>query len=243
MKKIWTLSLRTAKEILRDPLNLLFGLGFPLVVLFLLTAIQANIPLPLFELQSLTPGIAVFGLAFLSLSTAVLVAKDRETAFLSRLYTTPMQAYHFILGYALPVLPIALLQSGICYLAAVCLGLTPTLHILSAIAFALPISLFFIGVGVLCGSILNVKGASGVCGGLFTNLTAWLSGTWFDVALVGGGFVKIANLLPFAHAVEMGRAVLNGNYAGIFPHLYWVLGYAIAFFVGATVLFLRQMKK
>ena len=51
-----------AREILRDPLTAIFSLGFPVVILALLTAIQANIPAPLFVLDSLTPGIAVFGL-------------------------------------------------------------------------------------------------------------------------------------------------------------------------------------
>ena len=62
---------RTAKEILRDPLNLFFGLGFPLVLIGLLTAIQANIPVPMFELDNLTPGITVFGLSFMTLFAAV----------------------------------------------------------------------------------------------------------------------------------------------------------------------------
>lgn len=106
--KLWIFSKRTAKEILRDPLNLAFGIGFPVVLLLLLSAIRANVPVSLFEIESLAPGIAVFGLAFLTLFAANLVAKDRESAFLSRLYTTPLTAPDFILGYLLPILPIAL---------------------------------------------------------------------------------------------------------------------------------------
>ncbi len=240
--RVWAFSVRTAKEILRDPLNLIFGLGFPLVVLFLLTAIQANVPVALFEIERLTPGITVFGLSFLSLFSATLVAKDRESALLQRLYATPLTATDFILGYMLPMLPIALAQSGICYLAAICLRLPVTVHILSALLFIIPIAIIFIALGVLCGSVLSVKSASGMCGGLLTNLTAWLSGTWFDLSLVGSGFQTVANLLPFAHAVEMERTLLNGNFAGIFPHLYIVLGYAVLLVFWAILLFLRQMK-
>ena len=107
---------RCAKEILRDPINLGFGLGFPLVLLALLSALQANIPVNMFELQMLTPGMTVFGLSFMTLFSATLVAKDRESAFLQRLYTTPLTAVDFILGYMLPLLPIALGQTVICYL-------------------------------------------------------------------------------------------------------------------------------
>lgn len=241
--RVITFSVRTVKEILRDPLNLAFGLGFPLVVLFLLTAIQANVPVELFELSRLTPGITVFGLAFMSLFSALLVSRDRESAFLQRLYTTPMRAVDFILGYILPMLPIALAQSAVCYLAAFCLGLSWTANTLLALLFLLPIALLFIGVGLLFGSLLSVKAASGICGALLTNLTALLSGIWFEVELVGGFFSALANALPFRHAVELSRAVFSGNFAEIFPHLWWVAGYAVGVTVLAIRLFLRQMKK
>lgn len=233
---------RTAKEILRDPLNLFFGLGFPVILLLLLSAIQAKIPVPLFEIESLTPGILVFGLSFITLFAATLVAKDRESAFLQRLYTTPLRAVDFICGYILPLLPIALLQGAICCAAAFCLGLAVSVRVLFVLLLLLPTALVFISLGVLCGSVLTVKQVGGICGALLTNLTAWLSGAWFDLSLVGGAFEHIATLLPFAHAVEMERAVLAGNAAGIFPHLWWVLGYMVAATLGAVLLFLRQMR-
>lgn len=234
---------RTAKEILRDPLNLGFGLGFPIILLLLLSAIQANVPVSLFEIEHLTPGITVFGLAFLSLFSATLIARDRESALLQRLYTTPLTAADFIFGYALPILPIAAAQCVICYGVAILLGLPVTVTILYAVVMILPISLIFIALGLLCGSVLNVKQAGGLCGALLTNLTAWLSGTWFDLELVGGAFQKAAYALPFVHAVELERAVLSSSFSGIFPHLFWVLGYAAALTAAAVLLFLRQMKR
>ena len=236
-------SLRTAKEILRDPLTVCFGLGFPLIVLFLLSAIQANVPAPLFVLDSLTPGITVFGLSFLTLFAATLIAKDRESALLQRLYTTPLRPSDFIFGYMLPILPMAVAQSVVCYIAAICLGLQMRVTIIYAILFIIPISLFYISLGLLCGSVFNVKQVGGICGALLTNLSAWLSGVWFDVELVGGAFKRIADLLPFIHAVELERAVLNGNYADVIQHLLWVLGYTAVAIALAVLLFLRQMKK
>ena len=99
---------RCAKEILRDPINLGFGLGFPIILIYLMSAIQANIPVNLFEIDNLTPGMTIFGLSFMTLFSATLIAKDRESAFLQRLYTSPLTAVDFILGYMLPILPIAL---------------------------------------------------------------------------------------------------------------------------------------
>lgn len=234
---------RCTKEILRDPLNLMFGLGFPVVLLLLLTALQSNIPVNLFELENLTPGITVFGLAFMTLFSSTLIAKDRESSFLQRLYTTPLKSRDFILGYMLPILPIAVAQSAICYLIAILLGLEVTINIIYAILMILPIAIFYISLGLLCGSIFNVKQVGGICGALLTNLSAWLSGVWFDLELVGGAFKKIAYFLPFVHAVELERAVIAGNFSEAFPHLYPVLGYAIVTTIGAVLLFLRQMKK
>ena len=238
-----TFSVRTAKEILRDPLNLGFGLGFPVILLLLLSAIQANIPVSLFEINSLAPGITVFGFSFMTLFSATLIAKDRESAFLQRLYATPLRAADFLIGYTLPILPIALLQCVVCYIVAVILGLPMTLSIFLAIAANIPAAIFFIAVGLLCGSLFTVKQVGGLCGALFTNLTAWFSGIWFDLDLVGGTFKKIANVLPFMHAVELERAVLNGTSSDIIPHLLWVLGYAAITAIGATLVFVRQMKR
>ena len=238
-----TLANRNLKEILRDPINLFFGLGFPLVLILLLSAIQANIPVQLFEIQHLTPGITVFGLSFMSLFSATLIAKDRGNCFSERLYTTPLTAADFIFSYTLPIVPISVGQSIICYVAAIILGLNVTVNIVLAIVFIIPISLMYLAIGLLCGSVFNDKQVGGICGALLTNLSAWLSGVWFDLDLVGGVFKKIAFLLPFVHSVELERAVLQGEFAEILPHLWWVLGYSILLLSVAILAFLRQMKK
>jgi len=241
--RLLTFSKRTAKEILRDPLNFMFGLGFPVILILLLSAIQANVPVSLFQIESLAPGITVFGLSFMTLFAATLLAKDRESAFLQRLYTTPLQAADFILGYTLPILPIAVTQSIICYITAILLGLPVTITIFYAVLFIIPVSLLFISLGLFFGSLLNVKQAGGVCGALLTNLTAWLSGIWFDLDLVGGIFKKIADVLHFVHAVELERAVLSGNYGEIFPHIFWVTGYMIISVIAAIAMFTWKMKR
>mgnify|MGYP000576375252 CR=1 FL=1 len=133
--KMQAFAIRNVKEILRDPLSIIFSMGFPLVLLLLLTAIQENIPVSLFEIQELTPGIAIFGLSFVTLFSATLISKDRESALLQRLYTTPLSPADFIFVYVLPVMPIAAAHSLICYFAAVLLGLPLKINILYAVDF------------------------------------------------------------------------------------------------------------
>ena len=234
---------RCAKEILRDPLNLVFGLGFPIVLLFLLSAIQANIPVDLFEINALTPGITVFGLSFMTLFSATLIAKDRESAFLQRLYATPLRSVDFILGYMLPILPVALAQTLVCYLVAIPLGLDFGINVILALLGMIPMAIFYISLGLLCGSLLSVKQVGGICGALLTNLSAWLSGVWFDLDLVGGAFRKIANLFPFVHAVELEKALFFGDLSEAAAHILPILLYSALATVMAVLCFLRQMKK
>ena len=241
--RILTFAKRCTKEILRDPINLGFGLGFPLVLLLLLSALQANIPVSLFEIDTLTPGITVFGLSFMTLFSATLIAKDRESAFLQRLYTTPLTGLDFILGYMLPILPIAIGQTVVCYLFAIPLGLTVSVNIVYAIIGIIPMAVFNIALGLLCGSVLGVKQVGGICGALLTNLSAWLSGVWFDLDLVGGIFQKAANVLPFLHAAEMEKALFSGNFGLAAGHILPVLLYSILITAVAIFCFLRQMKK
>ena len=241
--RMLTFAKRNLKEILRDPINLVFGLGFPLILLLLLSAIQANVPVNLFEIDMLTPGITVFGLSFITLFSATLVAKDRESALLQRLYATPLTGFDFILGYMLPLLPVAVGQTVICYLFAIPLGLTVSINIVYAIIGLVPMALINIALGLLCGSILGVKQVGGICGALLTNLSAWLSGVWFDLKLVGGFFKKLAGVLPFVHAVEIEKALFNGNYELALGHILPILLYTVFITVASVFFFLRQMKK
>ena len=241
--KTLTFAGRNAKEILRDPINLFFGLFFPIVLLLLLSAIGANIPENFYEIQDLAPGITVFGLSFMTLFSATLVSKDRESAFLQRLYTTPLSACDFIVGYMLPLLTIALVQTVLCYLFSSLLGLSLGTTVIIAVIGIIPMSIFNISLGLLCGSVLNSKQVGGICGALLTNLSAWLSGVWFDLSLVGGAFEKIADFLPFVHAVKAEIALLSGDYQSALPHLPVIFGYAMLTTVFAVILFLKQMKK
>ncbi len=179
----------------------------------------------------------------MTLFSATLVAKDRESALLQRLYTTPLTGFDFMIGYMLPLLPIALGQTVICYLFAIPLGLTVSVNIIYAVIGMIPMAIFNIALGLLCGSIFSVKQVGGICGALLTNLSAWLSGVWFDLKLVGGVFEKIANALPFVHAVEMEKMLFSGDFGLVATHILPILLYSVTITIIAVFCFLRQMKK
>ncbi len=241
--RILIFSARNVKETIRDPLNLIFGLGFPTVLLLFLSAIQHNAPVDIFIIEKLAPGMMVFGLSFLTLFSATLITKDRESALLPRLYAGRMRAKDFILGYTLPLLPMALAQGALCLLVGLLLGLPFTPRLLLSWLAILPVAVFFIGMGLLCGSLLSLKQVGGICGALLTNLTAFLSGIWFDLALVGGVFERIAYWLPFANATRLVVGAYNGGTEGMLFSLLFVLGYALLSLVLAVFAFLLRMKR
>lgn len=182
------LAARNRRAILRDPLNLAFGIGFPVVLLLLMSAIEASIPVELFEIERLATGIAVFGLSFLSLFSGTLIAKDWTTSFLMRLFSSPLSASNLILGYVLPLIPMALVQGAICFAVAFLLGLPIHVNVVLALAVLLRTAVLFISIGLLAGSTFTNKQLGAVCGALLTNVSAWLSGIWFDLELVGHTF-------------------------------------------------------
>ena len=245
--RIFTFASRNTKEITRDILTLIFGIAFPIVLLLLLSAINKGIPEghgpDIFMISKLAPGITVFGLSFLALFSSMLIAKDRTTSFVLRLFTSPLKPSEFILGYTLPMIPMALVQTAVCYICALFLGLPFSVNLIVAVFVNLPIAIVFISLGLLFGSILNEKAVGGVCGALLTNLSAWCSNIWFDTAMVGGAFKTVADLLPFSHAVNAARSAVAGDFAAIFPDLWWVIGYAVVLLTAAVTVFAVKLKQ
>lgn len=236
---------RNIKEILRDPVNLFFALGFPLILLVLLSIINDSIPPEakntMFQIQNLAPGLAMFGSVFMALFAGVLLSKDRTSSFLMRLFTSPMTAPDFILGYTLPMMVMTILQATITLLVAGAFGLEINIHILFAVLMTAFTSLLFVGTGLFFGSLLNDKAVGGVCGALLTNVAGWLSGVFIPIDLIGGVFKTITNILPFYHSVVAIRESLNGHFDHIIPHLAIVTGYTVVIFALAIIIFNRKM--
>ena len=236
---------RNIKEILRDPINLFFSIGFPLVLLVLLSIINSSIPPEakntMFQIKNLAPGLAMFGSVFMALFAGMLLSKDRTSSFLMRLFTSPMTAADFILGYTLPMVVMTIIQAAITLLAGGAFGLDININIIFAIIMTALTSLFFVGTGLFFGSLLNDKAVGGVCGALLTNIAGWLSGVFIPIDLIGGAFKAITHILPFYNSAEAIKISLNGNFSYILPHLIVVTVYTIVIFTLAVITFNRKM--
>ena len=142
----------------------------------------------------------------------------------------------------IPLVPLALGQGAVCLAGALAFGLEWSPRLLLTLVASLPVALLYISLGLLCGSCLSDRAVGGICGALLTNASAFLSGAWLDLDLVGGGFARFARLLPFSHGVDAGRAALAGDLAQLPVHLAWVSGWALTILVLAIAAYCRSLR-
>lgn len=250
MNKIMAFSVRNFKEIIRDPLSYIFCLGFPLVMLIVMTLVNDSIPpeagMTIFRIDNLAGGIAVFGLTFLMLFVCLSVSKDRSGAFLTRLYTTPMRSGHFIAGYILPMLLLAVIQILITLAASLVVALITNIELnplgmLLAILTLLPCVILMISLGLLFGTIFSEKAAPGMCS-IVISLASFLGGIWFDAEGTGGMLFDICKVLPFHHSVKAARMACALDFDGILPHLLITGAYMIVILIAAIFMFRQKMR-
>ena len=245
VSRIYALSKRNAKEIVRDPLSLIFTFGLPLFmeVLFYLLFHKLT---DQFRMIYLAPGIVVFSQAFLTLFTGQLIALDRSTSLLTRLYVSRATPVEFILSYALPILPLTLVQSVLFFVVG---GIFDTglfgWGMAFAILFGIFTSLFYIAMGILFGSLCSEKSIGGIASILIAGQSV-LSGMWFPLEGLGDGMLALMNALPFRNATLLVQNTVNGigdAFADFWRPLLILLGYTLAAFVSAVLVFRRKMKQ
>ena len=243
-------SLRNGKEILRDPLSYILCLGFPVVMLAIMSIVNQSIPpeahMELFQIENLAPGIAIFGFTFIMLFTTILVSKDRCGAFLTRLFSSPMTAGDYIGGYLLPMGVIAVAQAVITYGAAFLVAWIsgeslPVLGAWLSILAIFPAAVLFAGAGLVFGTLFSDKAAPGLCS-ILISLSAMLGGIWMDVDTLGGAIQKVSHALPFYHAVAAGRYAISGDYGTMWTSVLIVALYGAVALVLAVLVFRRKMK-
>ena len=240
LSRIKTLTGRNIKEIMRDPLSLIFMMALPLVMEILFYSIFHGLTSQ-FDMKYLAPGIVVFSQAFLTLFTGLLIALDRGSSFLIRLYVSKAKPFEFIFGYALSLLPITLIQSVLFFTVGGILD--PSIFgvsMIPAVLMSIFTSLLFIAFGILFGSLCNEKSIGGVSSIIITGQSV-LSGMWFPTEGLGGGFITVMNCLPFKNAALAVQNTLNGEGDILVPALI-TLGYTVAAFVIAILVFKSKMK-
>ena len=230
---------RNFKELIRDPLSLVFEIALPVFLLFIFQ--QFNLPDEIYRIENFTPAIILFGFSFITLFTATLVSKDRTSSFLIRLGTSPMKSSDYILGYIVSLVPIILFQDILFFIVAMLLGLKFSISIIYTILISMVVSIFFITLGILIGSLVSEKGTGGI-GSIIVQLVCFTSGMYFPKEMVGKGFAVICEILPFESCLNIVRCVLNNNMDMISKgNIITFLIYLIVILVLSIIVFKEKM--
>ena len=230
---------RNFKEIIRDPLSIIFAILLPLFLLFIFQ--QFNIPSDNYKLENFTPGIVVFGFSFITLFTAMLVSKDRTTSLLVRLGISPMKPIEYILGYVISIIPIIIMQNVLFFILAIILGLSFSINIIWAILISIVIAILFITIGIILGSLFSEKASSGISS-IVIQLVCFTSGMYFPRELLGDVFSKICEYLPFESCVTIIKGIMNANLESITIRNIVVFSiYTILALVISIVVFKKKM--
>lgn len=216
MNRAFAFSSRNIRELLRDPLGYIFCIGFPLIMLVIMTVLDQSIPkeaVTVFHIEKLAPGVAVFGQMFVMLFTSLNISTDRSGTFLMRLYATPMTASDLTVGYVLPMLAVAVIQCLITFVTAFIISLIigSTLSIAGMLASMLtliPSALMFIGFGLIFGVLFNEKSAPGLCS-IIISLGGFFGSIWFDAESTGGMMLKLCRVMPFFYCTRSARAAMS----------------------------------
>lgn len=240
MNRIINFSNRNIKEILRDPLSIIFASILPLFLLFIFN--QFNIPNDAYKLENFTPGIILFSFSFITMFTASLISKDRTTSLLIRLGISPMKPHEYILGYILSLIPLIILQDILTVIVALILGLKYSSGIILMILISLVISILFISLGILIGSIASDKSSTGVSS-IIVQLVCFTSGMYFDINMVGKTFKIICNILPFNSSLNILKNFMNNTISLITVHDIIIFSiYTIIIIILSCILFNKKTK-
>lgn len=236
---------RNWKELARNPASILCGVGLPVLLIITLSAMKRLIPgmSETFSIDKITPGMAVFSLSFLSMLLGILMTNDKKYSFLLRLFSTPMASKDYIIGYALPVFPLAIIQTLLCFGAGFAFGLPLHAGVLTAMLVLLPVAALYISFGLFIGIALNSENQVSGFITLFINATVFLGGVVIPLEQIGGIFQKICYILPFVHATAAMKNAISKDYASIPSHLLWVTGYTLIIIFVSSWVFKKRMKQ
>ena len=242
---------RNVRELIRDPLSHVFCVGFPVVMLLIFRLVAHYTPGEVywFDLVYLVPGITVFSYTFTMLYMALLVSRDRCSAFLRRLFGTPMSAGDFVCGYALSGMIVALGQTVVCCAFATVLGIFdgnffPFRDMVRMTVALLPAMLLFVFLGILLGTLLSDRAAPGIAS-VIISAGGFLSGAWMPLETMGE-LETVATCLPFYPAVCLSRCLFGGgsvNFDRFWGYFLIVAAYMLAAFAACCAAFNRTMSK
>lgn len=231
-------------EYLRTPLLLFFTLAFPVIMFFIFQLIKLGTGatddmVPMFTVNNLTASIAVFSFSFVSLGLSQQISKDRESSFQARLSVSPLTSLDFFLGYLFPALMITTIQTILSFILGLCFGLTVSVNLIFAFLSLVFISVFYVSLGIILGSMLSEKASGGVSS-IVIQLTALFSAMFFP--LPQGTFRTVLSAFPFLPSVAIPQSFINCTYENFLLYSLVFVGYLLVAVCLSIYLFNKKIK-
>ncbi len=238
MNKLMALTNRNLKEMLRDPLSIVFCLIFPVVMLILMQAIFLNMEqVPdNFRIESYASGICVFGYTFICMFVALQIAGDKNTSFIKRLNIAPMNKFSYYLSFVCSSLPLALCQTLLFFVIALIFKFPFNVNFILSIIYLIPSALLYICLGVLIGIICNNEKQTGPISSIFISVVGIFGGIFMPISALSEGFANFLNWLPFSHTVMIGADIQTLGAGAIYPHIIYILAYTLLLIVLAFMI-------
>lgn len=245
MNKLVSLIKRNLKEMLRDPLSIIFCLIFPIAMLVLMQAIFINMEYvpDNFKIESYASGICVFGYTFISMFVAMQISSDKNTSFIKRLNIAPMNKFLYYFSFVCSSLPLVLAQTILFFLIALIFGFPFSVNLILSIIYLLPSALFYICLGVLIGIICNNEKQTGPISSIFISLVGIFGGIFMPLTALSESFANFINLLPFSHTVMIASDIKAFGAGAIYPHIIYILIYTMVLILIAFVIERIRNKK
>lgn len=245
---------RTYKEFLRDPVSMIFGAAFPVILMIVLQIICKNLTnegmeiASVYQIDKMMIGISIYSFSFTSFYAGIRVSKDKNDYYIQRFYSTNMELDDYILGYVAPLLFITFLQSIVCITTAFLLDAILSLDILHfglnyllLIGMMLPCEIIFICIGIMLGVSFKAKESIYIFIGIII-VTILTSNIFFNVSSFGSAYVIFCRALPFYPTYEALVGLLNG-FTEAFPYYFVTIAYGIILFILMIIIFKRKMNR
>lgn len=165
------------------------------------------------DLQFGVPGIIIFCILFLAMTTATTLVRDDASGTLKRLKLTGMTAIPLLSGVAIAQMVLAAFQVPLTFLAALAFGFKATGSLFLAVGIGGLLSLAAVGIGLIVASLSRTDGEAADIAAIILVPMAFLSGALFPMpkaplATLWGHVIQIYDILPPTHAVSAMRRVL-----------------------------------
>jgi ABC-2 type transport system permease protein len=165
------------------------------------------------------------------------IVREKEKGTLEQLFMTPVKASELILGKLIPYFGLTFVEfSTILFLMWSVFRVPIHGHVITLLAFTLPFTLTFLGLGLYVSTRVDTREAAGQMAMGTMMPSIFLSGYVFPLDSMPAFFWYIAQIFPTTWMIDAARGVIlrGAGWSELWPHsvVLWAMGIA-SFFLAA----------